>query len=101
MSQDRSNEMAGKPDSISEFIHLIAAELRRLADEVEELPSFENGQLSSEQIVQLQKIDLCSQKLKDFAALADKIASQGSLKALKPEANIGDVVKLEYTKALL
>lgn len=95
------DEALEKLDSVSKMIRLIAAELRQLSSDIESLPVFSDGQLTKEQIVQLQKIDFCSQKLMDFASMADKLASDQNLESLKPIDSVDKVVKLEYTKALL
>lgn len=87
--------------SIAQQIELMAKELRQISKEVEQLPNLSNVELTNEQIVQLQKIDICSQKLADLASMADKLASNQKLKSLDAVADMSDAVTLEYMKQKL
>lgn len=50
-------------------IGIIAREISAIADDIENLPAFNGGQLNDEQITLLQNIDFCSQRLKDISTL--------------------------------
>ena len=101
MANYEASTTTDKLSSAAGLIELIGIELRKLSGEIESLPSFGNSQLTNEQIVQLQKIDFCSQKLMDLAAIADQVSNTHSLQNVDPPEDIAEAVKLEYTKALL
>ncbi|KPB00116.1 hypothetical protein [Ahrensia marina] len=81
-------------------IEIIAAELLAIANEIEELPSFDPGELTNEKMVQLQKIDFCSQRLREVSKLIVEFAEQSHQDQITLLKILASTANLEHTRDL-
>lgn len=81
-------------------INIIAAELLSIANEIEELPSFDPGELTNEKMMQLQKIDFCSQRLREVSKLVVEFAEQSHQDQITLLKILASSAKLEHTRDL-
>jgi hypothetical protein len=81
-------------------IEIIAAELLAIANEIEELPSFDPGELTNEKMVQLQKIDFCSQRLREVSKLIVEFAEQSHQDQITLLKILASSANLEHTRDL-
>lgn len=79
---------------------IISAELSKLAVEIEELPPCDCGNMSNEQIMRLQKIDFCSQRLQDLSSLVVLLSHKLERKENGIAQMMADNARLEYTREL-
>lgn len=80
---------------------VIAEELRQISSDIESLSFLSEFALTPAHIVELQKIDFCSQKIADLAAVAERMALDENLQLLDALPNLAGSVKLEYMKGRL
>ena len=90
------------PDNRNTFVfNRIADELVNIANEIEDLPGASPGEFSNEEIMRLQQIDFCSQKLRDIARMVEEFDSMNELCEQKRAVKLKDFAKLEYMQKLL
>ena len=81
-------------------VAIIAAELIAIADDIEELPAFDPGELTNEKMMQLQKIDFCSQRLREVSKLIVEFAQQSHQDQMTLLKILAASAKLEHTRDL-
>lgn len=82
-------------------INRIADEIDKIADEIENLPSPSGDALTSEDIMRLQQIDFCSQKLRDIAAMVHEFESTKTLPEGEKVNKLKSFAKLEYVQKIV
>jgi len=81
-------------------LNIISEELSKLAMEIEEIPQCECGTMSNEQIMRMQQIDFCSQRLQDLSTLISRMSTNVVSHEKDKPISLAEHARLEYTREL-
>ena len=101
MSSTTKKIEAAKVTTISELMDLVSSELDVIARDIESLPMPSMDTMTSEDMMNMQKIDFSNQKLRDFASLLQHIGRLQSSTDRVEKTDLEDCVNLEYSKQLM
>ena len=81
-------------------LKIISDEIMKIAEEIESLPSLTDGEITNEDMMRMQKIDFCSQKLNDLANIVSHVSSTEDVEAMNAdlELEMEEIAKLEYIR---
>lgn len=83
----------------SVVLGVLVAQIAEIAEEVENLPlSGGDDDLSSSRIMAMQKIDLCSQRLRDISKVMQNLVGAADMSAICSVEDILDDIWLEHTQ---
>ena len=101
MSSTTKKIDAPKVTTISELMDLVSSELDTIARDIEALPMPCMENMTSEDVMNMQKIDFSNQKLRDFASLLQHVGQLQSSGNQVDKSDLEGCVNLEYSKQLM
>ena len=101
MNNKNNKVEANDVTTISQLMDLVSSELDQIARDIETLPMPSMDNLTSEDVMNMQKIDFSNQKLRDFASLLQHVGGLSSSGDTVNKSNLEECVNLEYSKQLM
>lgn len=94
---------AKEADQMSDIhvaVRVITEELAKIANEIEEIPGCSCGQMDSQTMMRMQKIDFCSQRLMDLSTLIRQFSDGEAMGSEGLLAKLSQTARLEHTQNL-
>lgn len=97
MSMGIGSKEKGADIEQAELVGMLIGELSKIAGEIEEIP-VASGSMTNEQVVALQRIDFCRQRLLEVTKIMNKAFAESTPAALHDLHHILTDVGLEHTR---
>ena len=92
-------QLAAEADSLS-ALQIISGELAKIADEIEDIPFATGGEISQERMIGMQRVDFCSQRLRDLSALMQLVNEELNEQPEGLFERLSDRAQLEHVRDL-
>ena len=92
--------LRSEEQSARSALKIISDEIIKIAEEIENLPNTAGSEMTNEDMMRMQQIDFCSQKLNDLANIVSHVSSTHDADAMNAdlELEMEEIAKLEYIR---